>query len=249
MIRTPNNDIIIIGNTGWKTSLPVIKFLDNNNLLVDEYMESIINTSSHPWKYEFLEQYLTNKWIKEDDIVLELGSRLGIVSLTINSRLKNKYNHVVIEPNKKIIDSLTYNKDSFGAKFQICTMVISKKSLKYIIEKDQLGNYTIENTENPENTDKNNVIETIAPQKFFEQYKLKFNVLVADCEGCLEQFLNENETLLEQLNLIIFEKDNVERCNYKKIFDLLRKYNFTFIDGLINHTQNYENYFQQVWGK
>jgi hypothetical protein len=246
MSRIPNNDIIIIGQTGWKTSLPLIKFLDNNNMLVNENMESIVKTNSHPWKYEFLEQYLTNKWITKNDVVLELGSRLGIVSLTINSRLSNKHNHVVVEPNKIVIPALKFNKKSFGAKFKVCTKVISNKSMKYVITNDQLGNYTVENSET---NSEQNPIKIIIYDEFIKKYNLNFNVLVADCEGCLGQFFAENEQILSQLDLIIFEKDNIDRCDYDKIFTLLKKYNFIFRDGLINNTKNYENYFQQVWTK
>jgi FkbM family methyltransferase len=199
---------------------------------------------------EFLEQYLTNKWITKDDIVLEFGSRLGIVSLTINSRLAKKNNHVVIEPNKTVIPALEFNKKAFGAKFHICTEVISNKSLKYVITDNQLGNYTVENINiNDENNQHPDLINTISYDEFIKKYNLNFNVLVADCEGCLEQFFCENEQILDQLDLILFEKDNIDRCNYGNIFELFRKHNFVFRDGLINNTNNYENYFQQVWSK
>ena len=46
---------------------------------------------------------------------------------------------------------------------------------------------------------------------------LTFNVLVADCEGFLETFLNENKILYTQLNLIIFECDRADVCNYHYI--------------------------------
>ena len=46
---------------------------------------------------------------------------------------------------------------------------------------------------------------------------LTFNVLVADCEGFLETFLNENKVLYNQLNLIIFECDRPDVCNYALI--------------------------------
>jgi hypothetical protein len=39
------------------------------------------------------EQDLANKYILENDIVLELGARYGSVSCTINSKLNNKNNN------------------------------------------------------------------------------------------------------------------------------------------------------------
>jgi hypothetical protein len=59
------------------------------------------------------------------------------------------------------------------------------------------------------------------------KYKIeKFNVLVADCEGFLEIFFNENPLLYDDLRLIIFEADYPEKCNYEKIRYNLKKRNF-----------------------
>jgi hypothetical protein len=47
---------------------------------------------------EHHEQFLANKLIQGNDCVLELGARYGTVSCTINNKLINKENQVVIEP-------------------------------------------------------------------------------------------------------------------------------------------------------
>jgi len=60
---------------------------------------------------------------------------------------------------------------------------------------------------------------------------LKFNVLVADCEGFLETFLNENKCLYTQLDLIIFECDRPDVCNYEFIKSELVKNNFRMIEN------------------
>ena len=57
-------------------------------------------------------------------------------------------------------------------------------------------------------------------------YNLNFNVLVADCEGFLEVFFDENPEFYDKLRLIIFEADYAEKCNYDKIKNNLRKNNF-----------------------
>ena len=49
------------------------------------------------------------------------------------------------------------------------------------------------------------------------QYNLNFNVLVADCEGFLESFFDENPTFYDSLRLLIFEADYADKCNYNKI--------------------------------
>lgn len=54
-------------------------------------------------------------------------------------------------------------------------------------------------------------------------YNLKFNVLVADCEGFLQQFFDENPEFYDNLRLVIFEADYPEKCNYGKIVTKLKE--------------------------
>jgi hypothetical protein len=54
-----------------------------------------------------------------------------------------------------------------------------------------------------------------------------FNVLVADCEGFLETFLDENPSILDNLRLFMFEADRADKCDYLKIRNLLNEKNFT----------------------
>ena len=57
-------------------------------------------------------------------------------------------------------------------------------------------------------------------------YNLKFNTLVADCEGCLETLFDENPRLYKDLRLVIFEKDYPDKCNYDKVIENLKKNNY-----------------------
>jgi hypothetical protein len=90
-------------------------------------------------------------------------------------------------------------------------------------------------------------IETISSADFFRLYELKFNVLIVDCEGCLEKFLIDNMEYLHNLELIIFEKDNPEHCNYYNIYCILKKNNFIKYDSIILGGDL--DGFQQVWIK
>ena len=68
---------------------------------------------------ENIEQDLANMYILEDDTVLELGARYGSVSCTINSKLNNKNNQVVVEPDERVWDALEKNKSSNNCEFNI----------------------------------------------------------------------------------------------------------------------------------
>ena len=87
-------------------------YVDENNNNVNRYLD------------EVFEQNAAYKYIKKDDIVLELGGRYGVVSGVINSILDNKKNHVVVDPDDKIIDALTKNRDNNGFQYHILNKYI-----------------------------------------------------------------------------------------------------------------------------
>ncbi len=57
-------------------------------------------------KLEVQEQRLVNQYIKENDVVFELGARYGSVSCIINSKLNCKTNQVVVEPDERVWEAL-----------------------------------------------------------------------------------------------------------------------------------------------
>ena len=72
-----------------------------------------------------------------------------------------------------------------------------------------------------------------------DKYSLKFDVLVADCEGFLEMFFDENPDFYDSMRLIIFEEDYPDKCNYTKIRNNLKEKGFTEL----------KNGHQNVWKK
>jgi FkbM family methyltransferase len=180
---------------------------------------------------EAYEQYLANTYILKNDVVLELGARYGSVSCVINSKLDNKYNQVVVEPDMRVWDVLETNKKINNCKFNIVKGFISNKKLGLTNLDANYGTTSIE-------TDDTN-IPSYTLSDIEEKYNLKFNVLVADCEGFLETFFDENPEFYDKIELIIFEADYPDKCNYEKIKMNLK--NRKFINIL--------NGFQNVWVK
>ena len=168
---------------------------------------NVINTK----KCEYREQELANTYITSDDVVLELGARYGTVSCIINKKLNNKKNQVVVEPDERVWESLERNKKNNECEFHIVKGFISNKTLDLTNKSDCKGYGTtaidVVNSNIPSFT--LNQIKT--------KYKLQFNVLVADCEGFLEIFFDENPELYQELNMVIFESDYTNKCNYDKI--------------------------------
>jgi FkbM family methyltransferase len=179
---------------------------------------------------ENVEQDLAREYILENDVVLELGARYGSVSCTINSKLNNKTNQVVVEPDDRVWEALELNRARNNCHFNIVKGFISNRKLDLTNIDNHFGGYGATYIET-NNTNK--ISYTLQSVK--EQYNLNFNVLIADCEGFLEIFFDENPEFYDQLRLIIFESDYEYKCNYQKIKDTLKNKHFT---NLLNGHQN-----------
>ena len=184
------------------------------------------------FKLEKTEQELAKKYIQPNDVVLELGARYGSVSCIINSKLSCKTHQVVVEPDRRVWGALQRNKIANKCGFYIVRGFISSKHLSLTNLDDYHGGYGSTSVE-----DDNTNIPSFSLLEIKEKYNLNFNVLVADCEGFLETFFDENPEFHKQLRLIIFEADYPEKCNYDKIKQMLRE------DGFECDLQGFQNVF------
>jgi hypothetical protein len=182
--------------------------------------------------YEKEEQELAKKYIKSDDIVLELGARYGSVSCSINSILSCKTNQVSVEPDDRVWKALERNKLVNNCNFNIVKGFVSSKKLGLtaLTSHEGYGTTSVE--------DSNSSISSFTLNEIEEKYNLNFNVLVADCEGFLETFFDENPNFYKKLRLIIFEADCPDKCNYDKIRNILKRNFIEVVGG-----------FQNVWIK
>ena len=202
---------------GFELEQDNFKFYDENNKIIDHL------------NLERPEQLIVLKYIKPDDVVLELGARYGTVSCTINKILNNKKNQVSVDPDKKIWDSLEKNKQINNCDFHIIKGFISNKN--HTLNGDGYGIYSSQTEESD--------IPSYTLKEIKDMYNLNFNVLVADCEGFLESFFDENPEIYKELKLVIFEADYPERCNYDSIRKKLKENGF---NEILNGHQN-------VWKK
>jgi len=198
-----------------------MEFYDENYRLVD--IESL----------EKYEQDLAHKYILPDDIVLELGARYGTVSCIINSKLNNKKNQVVVEPDHTVWSALEENKKKNNCDFHIIKGFISNK--KFALSGEGYGNSAIETNETQIKSFKLDEIET--------QFNLKFDTLVVDCEGCLEIFFDDYPHMYSQLKNITFEEDYGHKCNYDKIKKNLEKH------GFIKVYEKFDEVLRSMWKK
>lgn len=163
------------------------------------------------------EQILADTYVEAGDCVLELGARYGTVSCATNIKLSNKKNHVVVEPDERVWKALQENRDMNLCEFHIVKGFVSRKKME-LVDLDDWRGYGAKSKEVESSR-----IPSYSLEEICECYGIeKFNVLIADCEGFLEKFLNENPGFLDGLRLIIFEKDNPKECNYRKIKKMLK---------------------------
>ena len=156
---------------------------------------------------EYSEQCICSNFIRPDDVVLELGARYGTVSCIINKILNNKKNQVSVEPDKTVWKALDRNLEINGCDIILHKGFISKTSLS--IKEDGYASYSVKDDSS------NNLCKTL--EEIEKSYSLNFDTLVADCEGFLETFLDENPKILKTFKKIIFEADRFDVCNYPKI--------------------------------
>jgi len=202
--------------------------IKNLNVVIRNENNNLINTLEN----ELNEQYLAFRLISKDDIIFELGARYGSVSCIINSRLTNKLNHIVVEPDQRIWQALENNKNNNGCNFQIVKGFVSNKKLSLTNLDSGYGTTSIENIDSK--------IPSYTLNEVKQQYNIPyFNVLIAYCEGFLETFFNENIEILDNLRLLIFEADYPDKCDYNKIKQIL--FNKGFKKLLEGH--------QNVWYK
>lgn len=179
-------------------------------------------------KMEVYEQHLAEKYVIESDVVLELGARYGSVSCKTNAKLSDRKNHFVVEPDSRVWPALTYNKSINGCDFTIVKGFISQKKLDLTNLHCWFGGYGATAVQ----SDDSKIPSFPLPD-------LPFTVLIADCEGGLEDFLRENPKLFDGLRLMIFEADYPDKCDYGWIATQLREHGFVAI----------ESGFQNVWLK
>jgi FkbM family methyltransferase len=180
---------------------------------------------------ERTEQIHAYKYIEPTDVILELGGRYGMAAVYANAKLANKRNHYVVEPDSTVIDALKKNRQSHFADFQIFNGYVSRKKMRLIREENPIGlaNFSVESAEGDG--------ECKTLEQIKEETGLQFNTLIADCEGFLEQFFDENYPEILKFDKFLFECDCPHRCNYNRICELLHSYFYV----------QKENTFHQVW--
>ena len=211
--------LIISSDLSNFTDLSIFKYFDENNNVIDH------NT------IELDEQLMASAYIEPHDVILELGARYGTVSVLMAKIIENKGKLVAVEIDKNIINALEENKKRNNVDFEICNQIISNKPVS--ITYNGYGTH-----HNDTDVDEYPSVR-ITYDEFKKKYPYNFNVLVADCEGCLEYFIEMLGDDLKNYNKILFEADRDDVCDYNKIKKILTDNGFVLKNERFNGISRY----------
>ena len=166
------------------------------------------------------EQKDAELYIPAQAIVLELGGRYGLAAAVINNRLDDPTKHIVVEPDPSVQDALKLNCDSHKCFYSIFQGVISRQAMYF----NSFG-FSSFCSSVPNDTP----VETLTLEEVQEKYGVSgFTHLVADCEGGLMDFFEENKEFIAGLQGIYFEGDMKRRMtiNYTPLRKFLQEHGF-----------------------
>lgn len=189
---------------------------------------------------EVPEQIMSVMFISPQDRVLELGGNIGRNSCIISTILSGSQNLVVAESDPRIAGQLMQNRNHNHLHFQIEASAISQKPLI------QAGWVTVPSETVPEGHVQVNVITY---QDLKAKYGLKFSVIVADCEGALFYIFQDDESMLDDVDLLILENDYCNRVHYEEVRDKIIAHGFHLAYNKAGGWGPCYNEFYQVWKK
>jgi 16S rRNA A1518/A1519 N6-dimethyltransferase RsmA/KsgA/DIM1 with predicted DNA glycosylase/AP lyase activity len=203
---------------------PLAKILDEiDKIPFNDENDTILSTK---WTQSI--QIECIKFIEKNDIVLEIGGRYGIVSFVINNLLDNKKNHVVIEPDDNVITALKINKKAHDNEYHILNSYISNNKKK--IYKWGQGTFLFHKKSDVVNKFEHGYIDIPEKQvNYFDikkKYNLEFNTIILDCNGCIQDVIDNIGDDIVNIEKIICYKDYPWLSNYVKINKYLIDHDF-----------------------
>lgn len=143
------------------------------------------------------EHTLVNKYVKPGMVVLELGARYGTTTCAIAAQLQNSGKLVAVEPDQLVWSALDQNLQSHDCQATVLKGVVGTQE-RHIVTPSGYGTRTA-------------LAQLTVPSTSFvtleAQLGQPFDAMLIDCEGCVETFLAENPTALDNIKVIMLEGD------------------------------------------
>ncbi len=151
-------------------------------------------------EYEAAERKLIRQYLRPDDRVIELGGCIGVLSCLVNSRLKRRTQHLVVEANPELIPLLARHRELNNASFEIEECAVStEREVPFAIHRlmTHSGIYS----------DRDCRQISVRGRSFADLHDSHgpFNVLLMDVEGSELEVLRSSSDLLSEYRLVIIE--------------------------------------------
>ena len=138
--------------------------------------------------------------------------------------------HVVIEPDPSVINALNKNKINHECKFTIINGAVSIEKLFF--KKHDIGEAS--RTFKAEESNTMNITKSYTLKQIMDATNIDFNCLFVDCEGCLCNFLLENEEYVKNYIMIFYEADYTNDCDYAIVENKFSSWGFYQLnDGFV----------------
>lgn len=182
--------------------------------------------------------HMVQKWIQPTSIVLEVGARYGTVSCAIAERQLQSGKMVSVEPDGTVWTALERNKVSHHCNFGVLKGVVGTTAMQIIkvhAGNQGYGTIAVPLGQQPpppapgQSHELGNVAQAHTLDNVQQYFGMKFDTLVADCEGCLPALLAESPGLAPQLKLILVESHTPAE---EHAVAQLQAYGFQLVDRL-----------------
>jgi FkbM family methyltransferase len=215
---------------GYKARLDGVTISLDNHLITTHFKGRIIVG----W-YEEYEREIIQKYLPQDEPVIELGGSIGVVACQVNRRLLSPEKHVVVEANPELIPTLKKNRDLNGCQFEIVEAAIGYGS-EYITffsnDVSLLGSIYHGGGQKWKVAAK--TLQSIAENAGFRY----FNV-ISDIEGSEIGLIDhEIDFIREHVGLLLIEThDDTPHGDegVKFVVDRLETYGFEIVDSIRNN--------------
>ena len=165
---------------------------------------------------ERTEQLQAYEYVPADSCgVLELGSRYGTVTCAISAKLNHRPVLITVDHDFTIWDTLAKNVSNNN-----CVAFFIKGTISNKPQAIALNGYSTHCVPVDHSDIKNFTLKEVLEMTQIP----KIDTLVADCEGFFETFLIENQDMLKDLRVVMFECDGNHRfqTNYEHVKEMLR---------------------------
>lgn len=153
------------------------------------------------------EHYLVRKYIGPTSTVLELGARYGTTTCEIAMRQLNSGRLVSVDPDYRVWDAFRKNTMNHQCQNHLIQGVVGQQERR-IQRGRTYGTRSVGVSKSMEG-------EAITFEDIQKRFKLIFDTMLIDCEGCINIFFDENPGALDGIQTILLEADSGKYNGYK----------------------------------